>query len=56
MLGSSDTKLGAESKANLQALPKANVFEIQGAGHACYLDKPNEFHKGLFDFLSSLSK
>ncbi|XP_041369025.1 protein ABHD14B-like [Gigantopelta aegis] len=56
VFGSRDTNLGAESKTNLQALPKKKILMIEGAGHACYLDNPAEFHKGLFDFLSTLSK
>ncbi|KAM7095271.1 putative protein-lysine deacylase ABHD14B isoform 2-T2 [Ciconia maguari] len=27
---------------------------LQGAGHACYLDKPNEWHRGLLAFLQQL--
>uniref|UniRef100_A0A8C8VI29 Putative protein-lysine deacylase ABHD14B n=1 Tax=Pelusios castaneus TaxID=367368 RepID=A0A8C8VI29_9SAUR len=52
--GDQDTELGKVSLNNLRNLPNHRVFLLQGAGHACYLDKPDEWHHGLLDFLKSL--
>ncbi|KAH0630025.1 hypothetical protein JD844_012586 [Phrynosoma platyrhinos] len=52
--GEHDTGLGTQSLQSLQQIPKSNVVMLPGAGHACYLDKPQEFHKALLNFLSEL--
>lgn len=52
--GDQDVELGQTSLNNLQHLPEHQVLMLQGAGHACYLDKPNEWHLGLLDFLQQL--
>lgn len=31
-----------------------SVLKIEGARHACYMEKTREFHKGLIEFLSTL--
>ncbi|XP_070183948.1 putative protein-lysine deacylase ABHD14B [Littorina saxatilis] len=54
--GTQDTLLGTRSREDLQALPKAQIAPIPGAGHACYKDKPDLFHKVLHHFLTSLTK
>lgn len=35
--------------------PLAKLLILKGAGHAAYLDKPNEFHDLLLDFLGEIS-
>lgn len=52
--GALDTNLGAQSHKNLIQLPHHSVLRIEGARHACYMDKPREFHQALLDFLSKL--
>ncbi|XP_009637637.1 protein ABHD14B isoform X1 [Egretta garzetta] len=52
--GDQDAELGQASLNNLQHLPEHRVLVLQGAGHACYLDKPNEWHRGLLAFLQQL--
>uniref|UniRef100_A0A8C9NWL1 Putative protein-lysine deacylase ABHD14B n=1 Tax=Serinus canaria TaxID=9135 RepID=A0A8C9NWL1_SERCA len=52
--GDQDVELGQTSLNNLQHLPEHQVLMLQGAGHACYLDKPNEWHHGLLAFLQQL--
>nr|XP_046239604.1 protein ABHD14A isoform X1 [Scatophagus argus] len=52
--GALDTNLGAQSHKNLIQLPHHFVLKLEGARHACYMDKPREFHQGLIDFLSKL--
>ncbi|KAJ7316719.1 hypothetical protein JRQ81_002881 [Phrynocephalus forsythii] len=52
--GDQDTQMGEVSLNNLKNLPNHKVMLMKGAGHACYLDKPEEWHLGLLDFLKSL--
>ncbi|NWI18148.1 ABHEB protein, partial [Crypturellus soui] len=52
--GDQDAELGQASLANLRHLPEHRVLVLQGAGHACYLDKPDEWHRGLLAFLQQL--
>ncbi|XP_060095962.1 putative protein-lysine deacylase ABHD14B [Heteronotia binoei] len=52
--GDQDVQLGEVSLNNLKNLPNHKVMLMKGAGHACYLDKPEEWHLGLLNFLKSL--
>ncbi|KAM6474538.1 uncharacterized protein PHA67_006993 [Liasis olivaceus] len=52
--GERDTGLGIQSLQSLQQIPRSRVVMLPGAGHACYLDKPQEFHKALLNFLREL--
>ncbi|XP_062441232.1 putative protein-lysine deacylase ABHD14B [Rhea pennata] len=52
--GDQDAELGQASLANLRHIPEHQVLVLQGAGHACYLDKPDEWHRGLLAFLQQL--
>ncbi|XP_063147992.1 protein ABHD14A isoform X2 [Candoia aspera] len=52
--GERDTGLGVQSLQSLQQIPRSRVVMLPGAGHACYLDKPQEFHKALLNFLGEL--
>ncbi|MBN3316807.1 ABHEA protein, partial [Atractosteus spatula] len=52
--GEQDTGLGAQSLKSLRQLPHHSVVQLAGARHACYLDRPREFHQALLDFLSKL--
>uniref|UniRef100_A0A8D0L0Q4 Abhydrolase domain containing 14A n=1 Tax=Sphenodon punctatus TaxID=8508 RepID=A0A8D0L0Q4_SPHPU len=52
--GEKDTHLGTQSLQNLKQIPKHRVVMLSGAGHACYLDKPREFHEALLHFLGEL--
>ncbi|XP_072522458.1 protein ABHD14A [Salminus brasiliensis] len=54
VFGELDTNLGAQSLKNLQQLPRHTVVKLAGARHACYMDKPREFHLALLDFLNKL--
>jgi abhydrolase domain-containing protein 14 len=38
-----------------ELLPRSKLLIIKGAGHAAYLDKPQEFHELLLDFLDEIS-
>ncbi|XP_061430268.1 putative protein-lysine deacylase ABHD14B isoform X2 [Lethenteron reissneri] len=52
--GSRDSQLGESSLSNLRNLPNSTVLKMEGAGHACYLDSPAEWHSALLAFLGSL--
>lgn len=43
-----------ESRALAEALPNSRRVELEGAGHACYLDRPEAFHRELLMFLKGL--
>ncbi|XP_066473255.1 protein ABHD14A-like [Tiliqua scincoides] len=52
--GELDTGLGTQSLQLLQLIPKSRVVKLLAAGHACYLDQPQEFHRALLNFLDEL--
>ncbi|XP_063148005.1 putative protein-lysine deacylase ABHD14B isoform X1 [Candoia aspera] len=52
--GDQDVQLGEVSLNNLKNLPNHKMMMMKGAGHACYLDKPDEWHQGLLDFLKNI--
>ncbi|NXO82785.1 ABHEA protein, partial [Sitta europaea] len=54
LYGDHDTGLARQALQNLQHLPEHRVAVLTGAGHACYLDKPEDFHQALLGFLSQL--
>uniref|UniRef100_A0AC11DU45 Abhydrolase domain containing 14B n=1 Tax=Ovis aries TaxID=9940 RepID=A0AC11DU45_SHEEP len=47
--------MGQTSFEHLKQLPNHRVLVMEGAGHPCYLDKPEEWHTGLLDFLRGLA-
>lgn len=52
--GDQDTQLGEVSFRNLSSLTNHKVVVMKGAGHPCYLDDPDTWHKALTDFLGTL--
>ncbi|XP_054694541.1 protein ABHD14A-like [Grus americana] len=54
MYGDRDTSLGPQALQSLRHLPGHRVAVVPGAGHACYLDKPEDFHRALLGFLRQL--
>ncbi|KAI3369981.1 hypothetical protein L3Q82_024778 [Scortum barcoo] len=52
--GDQDTQLGELSLGNLSKLANHSVVVMKGAGHPCYLDDPDTWHKALVDFLNTL--
>jgi len=53
VIGSNDTVF-PHCVENLMKLPSATHAPIADAGHACYLDNPDAFHKLIFHFLNQL--
>ncbi|XP_058535065.1 putative protein-lysine deacylase ABHD14B [Ochotona princeps] len=47
--------MGHSSFEHLKQLPNHRVLVLEGAGHPCYLDKPEEWHTGLLHFLQGLA-
>ncbi|NWI51323.1 ABHEA protein, partial [Calyptomena viridis] len=54
LYGDHDTVLAPQALQNLQHLPEHRVVVVPGAGHACYLDNPEGFHRALLGFLRQL--
>ncbi|NWY63429.1 ABHEA protein, partial [Chionis minor] len=54
LYGDRDTRLGPQALQSLRHLPRHRVAAVPGAGHACYLDKPEDFHRALLGFLRQL--
>ncbi|NXV81907.1 ABHEA protein, partial [Atlantisia rogersi] len=54
LYGARDTSLGRQALQSLRHLPGHRVAVLPGAGHACYLDKPEDFHRALLGFLRQL--
>ncbi|XP_072308625.1 putative protein-lysine deacylase ABHD14B [Eucyclogobius newberryi] len=52
--GDQDSQLGEVSLNNLKNLTNHRVVVLKGAGHPCYLDDPDTWHKALVDFISAL--
>ena len=53
--GSKDTQLGLESVGNLRNLLNNEIHTMENASHACYVNKPDEWHMILYNFLLSLN-
>nr|KAG5699852.1 hypothetical protein BaRGS_034626 [Batillaria attramentaria] len=45
---------GPNTKDSLKLLPRSQIVPIPEAGHPCYIDKPDLFHKALYNFLKDL--
>lgn len=52
--GEKDRSIGPVAVKNLSNLRMKTVVELKDAGHACYINKPKEFHYHLDKFLASL--
>lgn len=52
--GDQDAELGVLSLGNLSKLANHSVVVMKGAGHPCYIDDPDTWHKALTDFLKAL--
>lgn len=44
----------AQADLLAQALPRSRKVVLPGAGHACYLDRPDDFHRELLAFLDGV--
>ncbi|XP_005092816.1 protein ABHD14B [Aplysia californica] len=55
LYGAKDTR-GAITLNDLIGLPNHKIAHLDDAGHACYLDKPDNFHKVLYHWLKELKE
>lgn len=53
--GQTDKEYGEKSANDLMNIPDSKVHVIKGAGHACYLQNPEEFNEVLKNFLEEIS-
>jgi abhydrolase domain-containing protein 14 len=53
--GEKDVGLGATAQAMLREIPGATEYVMKGAGHACYMNNPKEFHDVLLKYLKQLT-
>jgi abhydrolase domain-containing protein 14 len=51
IVGSSDSWGRTQAAALLSAFPSHRAHVMEGAGHACYADRPDAFHALLLDGL-----
>jgi len=49
--GTKDKTLGLESVGNLRNMPNSEIFPMEGAGHANYEERPDQWHRLLYNFL-----
>ena len=52
--GENDASLGVSSLRRLRNIPDSVIHMMKGAGHACYMKNPEEFHENFLNFLSKL--
>ncbi|XP_062508045.1 putative protein-lysine deacylase ABHD14B [Corticium candelabrum] len=52
--GENDKSLGVTAWSVLREIKGAADYVMKGAGHACYMDNPDEFHKVLLKFLEQI--
>ena len=49
--GTKDTKLGLYSVGDLRNFANMEIFPMEKAGHACVRERPDEWHRLLYNFL-----
>ncbi|XP_074654223.1 putative protein-lysine deacylase ABHD14B isoform X2 [Tubulanus polymorphus] len=54
--GENDHDLGEQCQGNLQMMPQHETFVIKSAGHAAYIDVPDDWHRLLFNFMFAIEK
>ena len=56
VFGTNDKRLGSSSTKYLQELPNSEVFPIENAGHACYMNQPDQWHYLIYNFVLALER
>ena len=54
--GTKDVKLGLHSTNNLRNMANSEIFPMEGAGHPCFKEKPDEWHRYLYNFLLAVER
>jgi len=52
--GTKDEHRGPSVASKLSNMPHSEVFAMEGAGHASYMNKPDEWHRLIYNFVSVL--
>jgi len=54
--GERDDAVGGRAAKRLLEIPGSESHVIKGAGHACYVDNPDEFHAVVGEFLRGVDR
>lgn len=54
LIGKNDAQIGPEAMKNLKHLPNSVGYTLSNAGHAAYMDQPEQWHKLLYNFINLL--
>jgi len=54
--GTKDKTLGLVSVGNLRNMPNSEIMPMEGAGHANYEERPDEWHRLLYNFLLAVEQ
>lgn len=52
--GDRDQSLGSVSHKDLKKIPNFQAVIVEKAGHAAYLDQPDDFHNLLYNFAQKI--
>jgi len=56
LYGDEDVPLGRSSLSHLNNMPCSSVYKMLEAGHPCYIDKPEEWHRILYNTLIKIKE
>jgi len=54
--GSNDKYMGEACHEYLKPMPNYQAVVMEGAGHAAYMNKPDQFHKILYNFVKEIEE
>ena len=54
--GSKDKDLGLTSVGNLRNMPNNEIIVMEGAGHANYEERPDEWNRLLYNFMLAIKR
>jgi len=54
--GTKDKSLGLFSTGNLRNMPNREIFPMEGAHHANYQERPDEWHRLLYNFMLAVNR
>jgi abhydrolase domain-containing protein 14 len=56
VFGTNDNTIGPGSTRDLRELANAELFPMENAGHACYMNQPEQWHYLLVNFILAIEK
>jgi pimeloyl-ACP methyl ester carboxylesterase len=54
--GTEDKTIGLVANGNLRNMPNSEIYPLEKAKHPAYLDKPDEWHFLLYNFLLAVDR